>query len=73
VTDWVSTGKGLADAGQCLKSGNDLIMSGFRHYKKKILAAIKEGLISEEDLRRCVANVLRSIVNSNLVKEYPWN
>lgn len=71
MTDWVSTGKGLADPGKCLKSGNDLIMPGFNSDKKKILAGIKEGLILEEDLRRCVANVLRSIVNSKLAKEYP--
>ncbi|WP_163192139.1 glycoside hydrolase family 3 protein [Clostridium thermarum] len=70
MTDWFSTGKGLANNGLCMKAGNDLIMPGGRRYKKEILAELKKGTINEKDIRRCAANVLRSILNSNLAKEY---
>jgi beta-glucosidase len=70
MTDWFSTGKGLGNNGLCMKAGNDLIMPGGRYYKKEILAELKKGNIEEEDLRRCAANVLRSILDSKLAKEY---
>jgi len=64
MTDWFSTGKGLGNNGLCMKAGNDLIMPGGRYYKMEILAELKKGNIEEEDLRRCAANVLRSILDS---------
>jgi len=70
MTDWFATGKGLASNGLCMKAGNDLIMPGGRYYKKEILADLKKGIVNEEDIRRCAANVLRSIVNSKLGREY---
>ncbi len=70
MTDWFATGKGLASNGLCMKAGNDLIMPGGRYYKREILADLKKGIVNEEDISRCAANVLRSIVNSKLVREY---
>ena len=70
MTDWFSTGKGKADDDLALKAGNDLIMPGTKKSKKGILNGIRSGRISEEDLRRCCRNVIRSILNSATQKEY---
>ena len=53
-----------------MKAGNDLIMPGGGSYKKEILAGVKSGMISEKDVRRCCANVVRAIFNSATQKEY---
>ena len=45
-------------------------MPGGGSYKKEILAGVKSGMISEEDVRRCCANVVRAIMNSAKQKEY---
>ena len=70
MTDWFSTGKNKADADLCMQVGNDLIMPGTEADKKAILAGIRSGRITEKDLRRCCANVIRSILNSSIQKEY---
>jgi hypothetical protein len=53
-----------------MKAGNDLIMPGGGYYKKEILAGVKRGIISETDVRRCCANVVKAIFNSAIQKEY---
>ena len=70
MTDWFSTNKGLGHNALAMKAGNDLIMPGGSSYKKEILAGVKSGMISEEDVRRCCANVVRAIMNSATQKEY---
>ena len=70
MTDWFSTNKGQGDNALAMKAGNDLIMPGGGHFKKEILEGIKSGKISEDDLRRCCANVIKSILASATQKEY---
>ena len=70
MTDWFSTNKGLGHNALAMKAGNDLIMPGGASYKKEILAGVKSGLIQEEDVRRCCANVVHSIMNSATQREY---
>ena len=70
MTDWFSTNKGLGHNALAMKAGNDLIMPGGGSYKKEILAGVKSGMIKEEDVRRCCANVVRAIMNSATQKEY---
>ena len=70
MTDWFSTNKGQANNELALKAGNDLIMPGGGSFKKEILQGLKSGLISEEDLRRCCANVVKSILHSATQREY---
>ena len=70
MTDWFSTNKGQASNPLALKAGNDLIMPGGRSFKQEILQGLKSGLIGEEDLRRCCANVVNSILHSAIQKEY---
>ena len=70
MTDWFSTNKNLASNAIAMKAGNDLIMPGGSSFKKEILLGVKSGLITEKDVRRCCANVVRSIFNSAIQKEY---
>ena len=70
MTDWFSTNKNLGHNALAMKAGNDLIMPGGGSYKKEILAGVKSGMISEKDVRRCCANVVRTIMNSATQKEY---
>ena len=73
MTDWFSTSKGCADNAVCIQAGNDLIMPGGKREKKEILEGIKNKKITESDLKRCCANVLKAIFNSNIQKEYMDN
>ena len=70
MTDWMSTGKGKADNALAMKAGNDLIMPGGKYYKKDMLAGLKAGRCTEDDIRRCCANVVKSIFASRIQKEY---
>lgn len=70
MTDWFSTNKGQASSAIAMKSGNDLIMPGTSYNKKEILQGVKNALIQEEDVRRCCANVVKSILNSAIQREY---
>lgn len=70
MTDWESTGKNLANNGLAMSAGNDMIMSGGKYYKKEILRELKKGTIKEEDIRRCCANIVRQIFESNTQKEF---
>ena len=70
MTDWFSTNKGLANNALCMSAGNDLIMPGGGSFKKEILSSVKSGIISQDDVRRCCANVVRSVFNSATQKEY---
>lgn len=70
MTDWYSTNKGLASSAVAMKAGNDLIMPGGADFKKEILEGVKSGLIQQEDVRRCCANVVKSILNSATQREY---
>jgi len=70
MTDWFSTNKGQASSAVAMKSGNDLIMPGTAFNKKEILQGVKTGLIQEEDVRRCCANVIKSVFSSATQREY---
>ena len=70
MTDWFSTNKGQGNNALAMAAGNDLIMPGGGSFKKEILNGVKSGLISEEDVRRCCANVVKSIFDSAIQREY---
>ncbi len=70
MTDWFSTNKGQASNALCMSAGNDLIMPGGWVFKQEILKAVKSGTIQESDVRRCCANVLKSIFCSATQREY---
>ncbi len=70
MTDWFSTNKGQASSALAIAAGNDLIMPGGGSFKKDILTGLKEGRLKREDLIRCCANVVRSILDSDTQREY---
>ena len=70
MTDWFSTNKGQGDNALAMAAGNDLIMPGGGSFKKEILKGVKSGKISENDVRRCCANVVLAIMDSAIQKEY---
>jgi len=63
MTDWFSTGKGLADNGAAIKAGNDLIMPGGKWYAKMMKKALASGALKEYDLRLSCARVLKDVMN----------
>ena len=70
MTDWFSTNKGQASTALAIAAGNDLIMPGGGRFKKDILAGLKDGRLTRDDLRRCCANVVASIFDSQTQREY---
>ena len=70
MTDWFSTNKGQGNNAMAMKAGNDLIMPGGGSFKKEILAGVKSGVISEADVLRCCANLVKSIFDSATQREY---
>ena len=70
MTDWFATAKGQASSALAIAAGNDLIMPGAGSDKKDILSGLRSGTVTEEDLRRCCANVVRSILSSATQKDY---
>jgi len=70
MTDWFSTNNGLADNAKAIAAGNDLIMPGGSGFKKKIVKAVKSGVLSVDDLRRCCGRVVRSVLDSAIQREY---
>jgi len=70
MTDWFSTGKGLASNGLAVKAGNDLIMPGGKSYRKRLKADYTAGLVSGDELKLCAARVLEAVLNSNVAAMY---
>lgn len=70
MTDWFSTRPGQGHSDQAVANGNDMIMPGDKVYNKTLAEGLKNGTLSEEDLRRAAANIIRSIVYSNVAKKY---
>jgi beta-glucosidase len=64
MTDWSATGKGMADNGAAIKSGNDLIMPGGKAFFKRLKEDLQAGAVTEEELNLACANVLEAIANS---------
>ena len=56
--------------GLAMKAGNDLIMPGGSYHKKALLKGVQDGVCTEDDLRRCCANVIKSIFSSATQREY---
>ena len=70
MTDWFSTNRGQASSALAMHAGNDLIMPGGKSYRKDIMAGVKNGTISEDDIHRCCLNVVKSIMNSQTQRDY---
>ena len=71
MTDWGATSPkdntGHSDV--AVANGNDLIMPGGSEYKKALAAGLKGGVVTRDDLKRAAANIIKSIVYSNVAKK----
>ncbi len=66
MTDWGSTNKKAAIPENCAPAGNDLIMPGSDFDRNGILAAISDGRLPAQIIRRCACRVLRLMLNANV-------
>jgi len=66
MTDWMSTNKGQGSSPKAIMVGNDLIMPGGGYYKKSIYKAYKKRIVSDEHINRACANIIKSILRSNV-------
>ena len=65
MTDWGSCDSGRGDPARCAPAGNDLIMPGTPADYEAVLAALHDGRITPEQVRRCAGRVLRMIRNGH--------
>ena len=70
MTDWFSTRPGQGHSDLAVANGNDMIMPGDKVYNKTLKQGLKDGTLKQEDLKRAAANIIRSIVYSNVAKKY---
>jgi len=68
MTDWFSTGGGLANNGLAIKAGNDLLCPGGGEFINALKKDIKAGLVSVEDIRLSCARVLEAVINGRTGK-----
>lgn len=68
VTDWFSGDDGAAQ----MNAGNHMIMPGTKNQYNQIMAASKDGSLSEERLNKNVEKVLELILRSNTFKKYKF-
>jgi len=68
MTDWFSTGKELANNGLAIKAGNDLICPGGGDFLDALKKDIKDGLVSEEDIRLSCSRILEAVINGRTGK-----
>jgi len=63
MTDWFSTGKGLASNGLAIKAGNDLICPGGGEFIAALKKDFEGGIVGIEDIRQSCARVLEAVIN----------
>jgi len=68
MTDWYSTLPGLADAGSAIGAGNDMIMPGTPLDKLAIRRGLSKFRLTDTDLKRSAARIIRSVLRSNVNK-----
>lgn len=67
MTDWTTTEKGPdCTAAGCMRAGNDLVMPGAKIDRENLLKERREGTLSVEDLKACIARLVKIIWASNM-------
>jgi beta-glucosidase len=69
MSDWGSCDPGHGRPELGAQAGNDLIMPGTENDREAILAAVKQGAITQDMLRRAACRVLRVILQSEIYAE----
>lgn len=68
MTDWTTTTASTAGectASGCMRAGNDIVMPGADSDHEDLRAALANGSLSYDELRRCVYHTVRVILQSN--------
>ena len=65
MTDWFATGHHESFDELCCKAGTDLIMPGLPHIPSKIMKALKQGLISADDIERSARRIIKLALKSH--------
>ena len=69
MTDWF----GGNDASAMIRAGNDLLEPGTKRQWKALTEAYEEGNLSEETINTSVRRILKLILKSKKIKNYPLN
>ncbi|MFR8088223.1 MAG: glycoside hydrolase family 3 protein [Lachnospirales bacterium] len=72
MTDWTTTNatpRGECTAAGCMRAGNDMVMPGMEMDFESIRSALAEGTLDIMDLKRCVWNTIRIILQSGRYEE----
>lgn len=64
MTDWTSTGPGLADPVKAIQAGNDMLMPGLITDRIPLLLAVRRGELALEDLQVSAERIMKSILES---------
>ena len=68
MTDWY----GGDDAAAQMRAGNDMLQPGTDKQYEQIMAALKDGSLSEADLDLCVKRILNLVLRSPKMKSYAY-
>ena len=71
MTDWHSTGKGLADNGAAIAAGNDMIMPGGLQFRWAVLLALWKKHLTRHDLEISASRIVSQILGSAVARKYP--
>lgn len=72
MTDWTTTNatpRGECTAAGCMRAGNDMVMPGMEMDFESIRTAIADGTLDIMDLKRCIWNTIRIILQSGRYEE----
>ena len=72
MTDWTTTNatpRGECTAAGCMRAGNDMVMPGMEMDFESIRTALADGTLDIMDLKRCIWNTIRIILQSGRYEE----
>lgn len=67
MTDWCSCGKTAGKPQLCVPSGNDLIMPGSKEDLEAVFAAMEDGTITADALRRSACRILHMLSGADIL------
>lgn len=68
MTDWTTTNastRGICTASGCMRAGNDMVMPGMPMDHENLKEELADGRLKIEDLRRCICNTVRLVLQSD--------
>lgn len=72
MTDWTTTfasTRGECTAAGCMRAGNDMVMPGIPKDQENIREELQAGTLDIRELKRCIANTVKVVLQSNCYEE----